>query len=109
MAYGFTIFLAIITCIFLAEHLIKQQKLNIEIFWKTVFWVIVSGIIGARIYHVIDLWELYSHFPLSALFVWNGGLGIFGAIIAGALCAVLMLLRQKEKLFDWLDTFFVVL
>ena len=46
----------------------------------------VSGLIGARIYHVVDRWnEVYVHDPIRVFAVWNGGIGIFGAIAGSAL------------------------
>jgi phosphatidylglycerol---prolipoprotein diacylglyceryl transferase len=47
--------------------------------------VLLIGLLGARLYHVIDLWEYYSQNPAQILVVWEGGLGIFGGIIGGAL------------------------
>ncbi len=46
------------------------------------------GIIGARLYHVVTDYQLYfgpGKRPVEALFIWNGGLGIWGAVAAGAL------------------------
>lgn len=49
-------------------------------------WVLIPGIIGARLYHLITDWQLYSGASLlSMVAVWNGGIGIYGALIGGAL------------------------
>ena len=46
----------------------------------------VAGLIGARTYHVIDRWnEVYVHDPVTVFFIWNGGIGIFGAVAGSAL------------------------
>ncbi|GHE39005.1 prolipoprotein diacylglyceryl transferase [Streptomyces lavendulocolor] len=48
------------------------------------------GIIGGRLYHVITSWQLYfgeGRNPVEALYVWQGGLGVWGAIAGGALGA----------------------
>jgi prolipoprotein diacylglyceryl transferase len=53
-------------------------------------WVVVFGIIGGRLYHVITDPELYfkaGRNPLDALKIWDGGLGIWGAVALGALGA----------------------
>lgn len=53
-------------------------------------WAIPSGIIGARLYHVITDHQLYfgpGRNPWDALKIWQGGLGIWGAIALGALGA----------------------
>src|SRR3989344_2917711 len=103
--YGLTIAIGIITSIFLAENLTKKRGLNSQIFWELSFWVILFGVVGARIYHVVDLWNLYSQNPLSIFFIWNGGVGIFGAIMAGILTATIFLRIKKQNVLEWLDIF----
>ena len=53
-------------------------------------WAIPFGLVGARLYHVITTPELYfgeGQDPITALYVWEGGLGIWGAIALGAVGA----------------------
>ena len=46
----------------------------------------VAGLIGARTYHVVDRWnEVYVHDPVTVFYIWNGGIGIFGAVAGSAL------------------------
>lgn len=55
-----------------------------------VFTAVISGIVGARIYHVLTHWEDYfgpGRNPVSALFIWEGGIAMFGSLIGGALGA----------------------
>lgn len=53
---------------------------------STAWWMIAGGIIGARVYHVIDLWQrYYSYQPIKVFYLWEGGLAIWGAIIGGVL------------------------
>jgi prolipoprotein diacylglyceryl transferase len=56
------------------------------------------GIVGARIYHVITDYQLYfgpGKDPINALKIWNGGLGIWGAVALGALGAYLVARRRQ--------------
>jgi len=46
-------------------------------------YVVIGGIMGARLYHVIDYWEFYSTHLTKILALWEGGLGIIGAIGGG--------------------------
>ncbi len=51
-------------------------------------WAVILGLIGGRLYHVVSDYQLYfgeGKEPLRALFIWEGGLGIWGAIPLGAL------------------------
>jgi prolipoprotein diacylglyceryl transferase len=53
-------------------------------------WAVPFGIVGARLYHVATSWQPYfgpDGHPLDALKIWNGGLGIWGAVAGGALGA----------------------
>ncbi len=57
-----------------------------------------AGIIGARIYHVITSPAPYVHDPIRALYIWKGGLGIWGAVAGGALGAWLYCRKRGIKL-----------
>jgi prolipoprotein diacylglyceryltransferase len=46
-------------------------------------WAVFWGLIGARGFHVIDSWDFYSESPFQVLYLWNGGLSLWGAIIVG--------------------------
>ncbi len=68
--------------------------------------VVPAGLIGSRIYHVFTDHELYfgeGRNPLDALKIWEGGLGIWGAIIGGALAGVVWGRYQKINLFALAD------
>jgi len=61
----------------------KFGRVKDEVLEKMFFGLIFFGILGARMYHVVDLWEYYSNNLVEILYVWNGGLGIWGALIGG--------------------------
>jgi len=63
--------------------------------------VIPLGAIGARLYHVIDEWQFYSQNP--ALILGGRGLGIFGAIIGGAIRLIIYTKLRKLGTLRWLD------
>lgn len=46
-------------------------------------WVIVAGLVGARLYHVIDEWSYYSQNINQIMAVWNGGMSIWGGMVGG--------------------------
>jgi len=63
-------------------------------------WAIPFGLVGGRLYHVITDYELYflpGKNPVAALYVWQGGLGIWGAIALGAVGAYIGCRRQRIK------------
>ncbi len=73
-----------------------QNGLELEVlFW----WLMIPGLVGARIYHVAHLWSSYYSFaPIKALYIWNGGLGIWGGLVGGVLGLVLFYVVNKPKI-----------
>ncbi len=51
-------------------------------------WVLPIGILGARLYYVVFSWSQYRDNPLSILYIWEGGLAIYGGLIAGLITVV---------------------
>ncbi|MFK0294905.1 prolipoprotein diacylglyceryl transferase [Streptomyces sp. NPDC090442] len=69
-------------------------------------WAVPFGLLGGRLYHVITDPELYfgaGREPIRALYVWDGGLGIPGAVALGAFGAWLGCRRRGIKLADFAD------
>jgi prolipoprotein diacylglyceryl transferase len=62
-----------------------------------------AGLVGARIYHVITTPDEYLKHPLDALYIWHGGLGIWGGIAGGALGAWFALRRRGVPFADFCD------
>ncbi len=52
-------------------------------------WVIPAAILGARLYYVAFQWPLYASDPVRILYIWEGGLAIYGGVIGGAAAAFL--------------------
>ncbi len=64
--------------------------------------VLLFGIVGARAYHVIDLWEHYSQNLGQILAIWRGGLGILGGLVGGAVGFwIAMQKRTNAKMNRW--------
>jgi phosphatidylglycerol:prolipoprotein diacylglycerol transferase len=55
---------------------------------------VVGGLVGARLFHVVDRWDLYAADPLSALSVWQGGLAVYGGLIGGVLAGLAYAVRH---------------
>lgn len=69
------------------------------------FWLIVGGFIGARLYHVLsDIGYYYLH-PVNILKVWNGGLSIYGAVLGGLLTLWIYkkFFNLQSSIFNFLD------
>jgi prolipoprotein diacylglyceryl transferase len=69
-------------------------------------WAVPFGIVGARVYHVATTWQPYfgdGGHPLDALKIWNGGLGIWGAVAGGAVGALLACRRMDVSFLMFAD------
>lgn len=94
--YGFFIVCGMLATIFITIKLAKLFQINQEIIIDLAFWLILGGIIGARIYDVLLELPFYVAHPLNIFKVWQGGLAIHGAIFAGL--GVIWYYAKKNKL-----------
>jgi phosphatidylglycerol:prolipoprotein diacylglycerol transferase len=97
--YSLFIFLAFLVGLGLCNHLRKDYTELREVdIWEALFYILIPGIIGARIYHVLTDWQLYQADPIQVIAIWSGGLGIIGGIIGGGLGAVVYARHKKLRL-----------
>ncbi|MEO8581529.1 MAG: prolipoprotein diacylglyceryl transferase [Patescibacteria group bacterium] len=100
--YGFFVGLGIATALLLFEKVAEKEKLGLPINQLTV-WMIIPGIVGARVYHLVTDWQLYTQASFWDLIaVWNGGIGIIGALIGGVIGLWCFLYVQKKVEKIWL-------
>ncbi len=78
--------------------------------WNALTLAIILGIVGARLYHVFSDprggmvgWEYYREHPVEILYIWQGGLGIYGAVAGGLLGVVLYAWGAGLRPLKWLD------
>ena len=96
--YGFFIGIAILVSASISERFrkkISSLQLPVSSF-QLVWWVVIPGIMGARLYHVLDYWEYYGKNLVKIFYVWEGGVGILGAI-AGGILGVWIFAKIKYK------------
>lgn len=68
-----------------------------------VLWTVPIGVICARLYYCIFYWELYADNPISMLYIWQGGLAIYGAVIGGTITVVIVSKVKKIRTGVFLD------
>lgn len=83
--YGVIIGIAMICGIFLATHLAKVSGQDPDLYWDFIIYAIIFSIIGARLYYVIFSWDKYKDNLLSIFNLRQGGLAIYGGVIAAFL------------------------
>ena len=96
-AYALCIIAGILVALVVARRRWRARGGNPESLEMVLVWAVPAGIVGARIYHVLTDWQLYfgpGRDPVNAFRIWNGGLGIWGAIALGVAVAYLVARRK---------------
>jgi prolipoprotein diacylglyceryl transferase len=89
-AYALGIIIGALVAIWIGERRYQARGGRAGLIGDVAIWAIPFGIIGARIYHVITDPELYfgeGRHVIDVIYIWKGGLGIWGAVLGGALGA----------------------
>lgn len=93
--YGIIIGVAMLLAISLASKEGKKRGFEEDTLIDMALWAIPIGLIGARIYYVLFEWDYYIQNPLEIIAIWNGGIAIYGGLIAGGL-TVYWYAKKKE-------------
>jgi len=108
--YGIILMLGALAGAWLATREAKRRGYEPEIVWDLLTYLLIGGIIGARIWHILTpppssgvTASWYLTHPLDALAIWKGGLGIPGAIIGGAIVLYFYTRRHKLSFAEWAD------
>lgn len=87
-AYALCIVLGVVVAVAIGERRWRARGGVPGTIVDLAVWAVPFGLVGGRLYHVITDWQLYfgpdaPNEPIEALFIWNGGLGIWGAVALG--------------------------
>ena len=101
--YGLMLAIGILVAVRVAETRWVRRGHQSKEFSDIVIWIVIAGVVGARVYHVITDYQLFTDDPLRAFKIWEGGLSIWGAVIGGAIAAAFLARRRHLDLGDMLD------
>ena len=96
--------LGILGGIVLAAFVAKKSGQNPDLYWDFSIYAIISSIIGARIYYVAFTWDNYKDDLLSILNTRQGGLAIYGGVIAAFITLAVFAKVKKSSFFLMADT-----
>jgi len=111
--YALIILAGALIAAWIATKEAKRHGKDPEMIWDMLPWLLIGGIIGARLWHVLTpsyeaqlgglTTQYYFQHPIEILKIWNGGLGIFGGIIGGVIALAIYCHATKQSFFEWTD------
>lgn len=122
--YGLLIVAGALVGAYVATVEARRKSEDPEHVWDILIWCLIFGILGARLYHILSsptgasrdfnyyffeqpftnltIFGVAVPFP-TALLIWEGGIGIFGALLGGILAILIYTRRHQLNLWRWLD------
>ena len=101
--YGIVIALGLVLAVIYASRRSKQFGITEDDLLDGVLWVTPFAIACARVYYCIFSWEHYADNPISVLYIWEGGLAIYGGVLGAAIGVAVFCKVKKIKLPALLD------
>lgn len=101
--YGVIIGIGVMCGVLMAAHVAKREKMNPDQVWDVAIYAIVFSILGARIYYVIFQWDMYKDNLAGIFNLRNGGLAIYGAVIAAFLTLFIYTRVKKQSFLQLVD------
>jgi phosphatidylglycerol:prolipoprotein diacylglycerol transferase len=111
--YGVIIMLGALAGAILATQGAKRRGQDVDLVWDGLVWVLIGGIIGARLWHIFTptpsdmaiglTTKYYLTHPLDAINIRRGGMGIPGAVIGGMLALYFFCRKRKTSFALWVD------
>lgn len=93
--YGLILVIAMIIGIWLTAREADRKGIKKEDVYEVAIYIILGGILGARLFHVLDQWSIeFSANPIRVLYIWEGGLAIWGAVAGGLVAAATVCWRR---------------
>lgn len=101
--YGVIIGIGVMCGVVMAAYVAKRENMNPDMVWDVAIYAIVFSIIGARIYYVIFAWDMYKDNFSGVFNLRNGGLAIYGAVIAAFLTLFIYTRVKKQSFLQLVD------
>lgn len=101
--YSLCILGAVVVAYFLIMNESKRQKVKTDFVFNMMFWTIIFGIVGARLYYVAFSFADYKDNLVEIFQIWKGGLAIHGGLLAGLITVLLYCKKYKVNTIRILD------
>lgn len=101
--YGILMATAVVVAAWMAIAEGKRRQIMSDDFVDFLLWAVPLGFIGARLYYVVFEWKFYSQHPDQIIAIWNGGIAIYGGLIAGLIVLLFFCYYRVLPAFLMLD------
>lgn len=101
--YGVIIGVGVLCGVLLAAHMAKKESMDPDMIWDFAIYAIIFSIIGARLYYVVFQWDMYKNNLLEVFNLRNGGLAIYGGVIAAFLTLYVYTRAKKQSFLQMVD------
>jgi phosphatidylglycerol:prolipoprotein diacylglycerol transferase len=102
--YGLIVLAAITVGLWITAREAERKGFRKEDIYDSALWVFLAGLLGARLFHVLDHWpHEYAMNPIRALYIWEGGLAVWGAVVGGLIAVAILAWRREWRLPALLD------
>ena len=101
--YGVIIGIGVLSGVLMAAHVARREDMNPDLVWDFAIYAIIFSIIGARVYYVVFEWDMYKDNLSSVFNLRNGGLAIYGAVIAAFLTLFIYTRVKKQSFLQLVD------
>jgi phosphatidylglycerol---prolipoprotein diacylglyceryl transferase len=105
--YGVLVMLGVAVGAWFAEREVKRRGGKGEVIWDALIWILPAGIIGARLWYVVNATlggnQYYLQNPAQIINIPQGGLHIYGGLLLGTITMYFYLRRQKLDIWLFLD------
>lgn len=100
--YGLMMATGFLVCYLILQHELKKRGESLDLASNIVFWAAIGGILGAKIFFIIDYWSEFVADPVGMIFS-GSGLVFHGGLIGGTLAVILLLRHSKKEIGPYAD------
>jgi len=104
-SYGAMVALGSLVCLFGVLREAARGGIKSAIFYDLYFWILISGLIGARLVYILTNLRFFLEEPVEIFMIQHGGLSWFGGFFFGFLAVVLLVKKNKLSFFQIADIF----
>jgi phosphatidylglycerol---prolipoprotein diacylglyceryl transferase len=101
--YSLIILSAISVGVWLLAREAARKGFKKDEIYDSAVWIILGGLLGARLFHILDHWSEFSVTPIRMFYIWEGGLAIWGSVVGGLIVAAILAWRKGWLLPRLLD------